>query len=125
MSETCEEVTDMAEFKNRFGFEWLKGEEMKRPAEGRTDQSRTQGSLPSAIEDTLIAYGRPLLEALKQRPGHTSQAIELATALKVRFDIVISVLDYLARKGYLERVGEDPIGNDTVKLTPAGDKLLG
>jgi len=117
-----EEVMTVAEFKNRFGFEWLKGEETKRPVEAQVEQRRTP--LPPAIEETLIAYSRPVLEALKQSPEHTNQALELAKIVKARFDVIISVLDYLATKGYLERVSEDRVGNDTVRLTGAGDKLL-
>jgi hypothetical protein len=111
----------VAEFKNRFGFEWLKDEEGK---PNPRVAPAAPPPLPAGMEEALLAYSRPILETLKRSPGATNEAFEVAKQVKARFDVIIRVLDYLAGKGYLERVAEDPQGNDTVRLTGAGEKLL-
>jgi len=111
----------VAEFRNRFGFDWLQNEASRSPAQERSNPPPA----PRALQQALIAHGQRVLKALEESPNRTAQSLELARKLNVRFDVLMSVLEYLVAEGYVERVSTDQIGNDTVKLTPAGAALLG
>ncbi len=107
----------MAEFKERFGLDYLKGKEAVQP---KTEVS----GLPPGMEQAVLAYSRLVLDALKNSPGKTGQLIDLAREVNVRLDVLIRVVEYLDGRGYLRREPED-LGNDTFRLTIEGEKLLG
>lgn len=100
------------DFKGRFGTDYLK-------------TSKPSEELPPGMEDALIAYSRPVLEALKSSPGKTNQAFVLANQVNVRIDVLLRVVEYLIPKGYVAKLQEDKLGNDTLRLTAEGEKLLG
>jgi len=77
------------------------------------------------MEDALIAYSRPVLDALKNSPDKASKAFDLAKQVDIRIDVLLRVVDYLVWKGYVAKTQEDKLGNDTLSLTAAGEKLLG
>jgi hypothetical protein len=76
------------------------------------------------MEDAIIAYSRPLLDALNNSPQRTCKLFDLAKNLKLRLDEVIPVVKYLIGKHLVSVVEPDSLGNDTLTLTPAGQKLL-
>ena len=101
----------MASFREKFGLDYLKG------------SLPTSGVSPD-MEEAIIAYSRPLLDALYSSPEKTSQLFDLAKKLRLRLDEFIPVVKYLISKQYITVVKPDELGNDTVCLTAVGQKLL-
>jgi hypothetical protein len=77
--------------------------------------------MPQGIEAVLDSLGGQLLSNLKAAPNQTSNLLVLAKASSVRLDALFPVIQHLTSKGLIERVFEDPSGNDTYRVTPAGE----
>lgn len=109
----------MEDFKERFGLDYLK------KARAAAQQQRVESTeAPSGLEDALITYGRRVLEVLNAAPDNTSRVLDLAQQLRIRLDTIIPVVNHLESRGHVVRTAEDPVGNDTLKITEAGKKLL-
>ena len=105
------------DFRDRFGLDYLAEKSSNLP------QQRAPEKLPPGLEDALLAYGGKVMTALKAAPGLTMKFFELAKSLSVRVDTLSPVIQYLVEKGYLERTQEDPLGDDTLRLSEAGRKV--
>jgi hypothetical protein len=102
---------DVRSFKDRFDLSYLE----KSVAPQTTPATRPE------IDEAVIAYGSKVLSAMKQAPS--IKMFDLASGLSLRVDVVIAVLQSLRQTGLVERVHEDPIGNDSYALTAAGARL--
>lgn len=100
----------MADFKQRFGLDWRDIT--------NSSATKSQGSepLPAGLEDALIAYGSKVTESLNRAPSQTLRIFDIAKELGLRIDTLLPLISYLVGKGYIERVADDPLGNDTVRL---------
>jgi hypothetical protein len=112
----------MDDFRQKFGLGYLKGEPSVPSDVPRSAPARTE--LPSDMEDAIIIYSRPLLDALKNSPDRTSKQFELAKTLKIRVDEIAPVVKYLVGKSYIKVTEPDDLGNDTLALTQEGERLL-
>lgn len=107
-------------FKDRFSLDYLSPDpNLPRNAE-QADVQYAPPRMPQGIEAVLDSLGRQLLSNLKKAPNQTSNLLGLAIATSVRLDALFPVIQHLASKGLVELVSEDPSGNDTYRITPAG-----
>jgi len=117
----------MPDFKQRFGLGYLRGDDPapNRPESG-SDRRLPGEPLSEApnMEEAIIAYSRPLLDALNNSPGQTSKQFDLARSLKARVDEIAPVVKYLVGKSYVKVTEVDNLGDDTLALTREGERLL-
>ena len=83
-------------------------------------QASSVNPLPSGTEAVLELVGNHVLAKLDTMPGQTSALLDLASISSIRFEVLLPIVQYLAGKGLLERLIEDPSGNDTYKIAQAG-----
>lgn len=104
-------------FKDRFSLDFLS------PHSGNSgNAAQNLNSLfPQGIDAAVDAVGGQLLSNMKAAPGQTIELVDLAKASSTRLDVVFPVVQHLASKGLVERILEDPSGNDTYRVTPAGE----
>ena len=107
-------------FKDRFSLDYLSPDSSssrnaKQPAQYAPPK------MPQGIEAVLDSLGGQLLSNLKAAPNQTSNLLDLAKATSIRLDALFPVVQHLAGKGLIEPVSEDPSGNDTYRVTPAGE----
>lgn len=100
-----------ANFKERFSLDFL---------DPSTGSKSSEAQLPVGMESVLNAYGNQILANIKAAPNQTSDLFGLARMSSARIENILPVVQYLAGKGLLERVIEDPLGNDTYRATAAG-----
>ncbi len=124
----------MGSFKERFGLGYLRPTGPTGPtgqpagptgptgAPDRGGEAARYGPA-SYIDDALLAYSRPLLQALKESPQGRAQLFDLAAKVGARVDVLSSVTRELMGKGYLAKE-DDKVGNDILQLTPAGERFL-
>ena len=105
----------MPDYKERFGLDFLLDKRQATTQRGET--------LPPGLEDALLAYGGKVVIALKSAPDQKRSVFQLLDDTSTRIDTLLPVLNHLTSKGYIARVAEDPRGNDTYKLTDAGQKV--
>jgi hypothetical protein len=112
-------VAEKSLFRERFGLDYLS-------KKGAFDVSEhdEQTEMPSGMKDALIVYSRPILESLKNKPDNASRLFEIASELTVRIDTLLPVVKYLLTNGYVMTLQEDSLGNDLIRLTDAGKKLV-
>jgi hypothetical protein len=106
-------------FKDRFSLDYLGEQSNAQPTSKSNDTP-----LPPGLEAVLDSVGFQLMSAMQSASDQSSKVLELAQATSTRLDTVMPVLQYLANKGLIERVQQDPTGNDTYRLTLAGANSL-
>jgi hypothetical protein len=116
-------------FKDRFGLDFLGP---ARPPEASKLGGNVSGvsgnvsgpdtQLPLGMEAVLKSLGGQILTAMKAQPDQTSDLLGMAKLISMRLEAVLPIVQYLAENGLIERVVEDPTGNDTYKITLAGQK---
>lgn len=113
-------------FKERFSLAWLAPSDAPAVANSAYSSSRPAAAsaipvnpLPLGMEAALDLIGNQVLAKLAAMPGQTSNLLNLASASSMRFDALLPVVQHLASKGFIERMVEDPSGNDTYKATQA------
>jgi len=79
--------------------------------------------MPPGLEDALLAYGGKVVSALKTAPAQKRSLFELVDYTASRIDTLLPVVNYLMTRGYINRVVEDPKGNDTFQLTSVGQNI--
>ena len=107
----------MADFKERFGLNYL---------DPRSQSSSPWGSdrtIPEGLGQAMIAYGGKILSVLNAAPGKTMRLFDIAKEISTRIDALSPVTRVLMNEGYIERVSEDSLGNDTFRLTVMGEKV--
>ena len=108
----------MADFKQRFGLDYL----TNRPETSKPPASRDL-TLPPGLGDAVIAYSGRILGALNGAPQQTIRLFDIARQISTRVDTLLPVINVLINQGYIERTLEDPVGDDTFRLTDAGRKI--
>jgi len=116
-------------FKERFSLAWLSppvpsADENPIPPGAHPDASppSTVNQVPAGWDAVLNSIGNQVLATLSAIPGKTSTLLNLASASNMRLEALLPVIQYLAGKGLVERVVEDPSGNDTYKV-PQADQV--
>jgi hypothetical protein len=112
----------MADIRKQIGLDYLKIDP------GRDDK-QPPGSSPSAaglpfLDDALLAYGRPILEALRKNGPAPLGVFALVDQLAIRIDVALKVVAYLEAGGHVEVVRRDLKGNDELRLTKQGMALI-
>ncbi len=105
----------MSDFKEQFSLGYLGGSQRVRPS----SYSSVETPLPPGIEDVLASYSDKFVSVFKAAPDKTMKLFDLAQTTSNRLEVVLPIVQYLSGKGILERVNEDPVGNDTYRLTPS------
>jgi hypothetical protein len=117
----------MDNFKERFGLDYLSrglDEQPPSPAGAAAAPAQPpQPTLPPGLDDALIAYGSRILSYFKNSPNQSLKVFDLAQSAGIRVETLLPVLNYMASKGMVARVAEDPVGNDTYQLGAAGQRL--
>jgi len=106
----------MPDYKERFGLDFLLNKK-------QSSNQRGPEPLPPGLEDALLAYGGRVVNALKGATQQQRTLFELLDETGTRIDTLLPVVNHLVSKGYITRVAQDPKGNDTFKLTDAGQKV--
>jgi hypothetical protein len=106
----------MADFRQQFGLDFL-----RTPAASSPRASDT--ALPQGLSDAVIAYSGKVLGALNAESSQTLGLFDIARRLSTRVETLLPVMRLLAERGYVERISEDPIGDDTFRLTAPGKKV--
>ncbi len=107
----------MASIRKQLGLDYLRGSDV---AEKAPD---TQA--PPFLDDALISYGRPFLEALRKADPETMRLYTLIEQLQIPIEVALRVTDYLEKRGHLRIVKRDLKGDHELQLTEEGRKLLG
>jgi hypothetical protein len=105
----------MSDFTEQFGLSYLGGRRVSKPA----SYSAAETVLPSGTQDVLDSYREKYVAVFKAAPDQTMSLFGLAQTTSSRLEVVLPIVQYLSGKGVLERVKEDPVGNDTYKLNSA------
>ena len=106
----------MGSFRDKFSLSYLN------PPDPQQKTSSTS-ALPG-MEEALLTWGRRVAETLDDSPNQTLRVFEIVDRLNARADTLFPVINHLTSGGYLARLQEDPKGNDVLKLTDRGKKLL-
>lgn len=115
-------MSQVSPYKERFSLAWLTPSEA--PADANPAQqpnpapAPTANPVPLGAEAVFNSIGNQVLAILGGLPEST--LLNLASASNMRLEALLPVIQYLATKGLVERVHEDPSGNDTYKVTQAG-----
>jgi len=113
-------MSQVSPYKERFSLSWLTPVEAPPaaiPAPPRPQPTASSASpLPPGMEAALDSIGNQVLSKLAVMPGQTSNLLNLASAISMRFEVLLPVVQHLASKGLIERTIEDPSGNDTYQL---------
>lgn len=80
--------------------------------------------MPEFLSDALVAYGRPMLEAIRRSAPGTARLHSLVEELKIPIEVALKVVDYLEQKRYVAVVSRDLKGNHELRLTDEGARLL-
>ena len=107
-------------FKDRFNLDYLvTGPNANDPSPASSSSTPTVTQVPIGLQPVLESYGNQLIAAMNGVPGNTTTLWDLARLASMRLDVILPVVQYLVSKGAIERVNEDPSGNDTYKLVNA------
>jgi hypothetical protein len=106
----------MSDFKEQFSLGYLGGSQSIRPS---SFSKSVEAPLPAGIEDVLASYSEKFVSVFKTAPDKTMKLFDLAQTTSNRLEVVLPIVQYLSGKGILERVNEDPVGNDTYRLNPS------
>jgi hypothetical protein len=110
----------VADIRKQLGLDYLRGSE---PSEAPTRREQNQES--AFLQDALIAYGRPMLEKLRQSPQESATLYTLIDQLQIPIDLALKVTEQLEAGNYLKIVHRDLKGDHELKLTEDGRRLLG
>lgn len=106
----------MASIRKQLGLDYLRG----------TDTEEVPNARESTpfLDDALISYGRPILEALRRNSPATTRLYALIEELQIPIEVALKVTDYLEKRGHLTVVRRDLKGDHELQLTEEGLKLL-
>jgi predicted transcriptional regulator len=107
----------MSSIRKQLGLDYLRGAE-----QAETPRAREE---PPYLDDALISYGRPVLEALRRNAPATTRLYALIDELNIPIEMALRVTEYLEKRGHLRIVQRDLKGDHELQLTEEGRKLLG
>jgi hypothetical protein len=109
---------DVQNFKDRFSLDYLS------PAPAASSSAKPRETQVTSDVDAVVkSYGNLILNMMKTLPNQSSDLLGLAKLGSTRFETLLPVVQHLSDEGLLERVVNDPSGNDTYKVTYAGQNL--
>jgi hypothetical protein len=106
-------------FKDRFSLSWL-ATSSEATSPSPTSSNAAAEQLNPQVEAVFSLVGNQVLSILQKLPDQKDTLLNIASASSVRLDALLPVMQYLLSKGAVERVVEDPSGNDTYKISPSG-----
>jgi len=113
-------------FKERFSLGWLapsdEEKETSLPSSVSSPSPARPGTanpVPAAVDAVFSSIGSQILATLNRMPQQESTLLDLASASSLRFEALLPIMQYLASRGLVKRVREDPAGNDTYRATGA------
>ena len=86
-------------------------------------QPSSNAALPEGLGEGLVIYSSRILRKLRQNPDRSMPLFEIADSIPARVEALLPVIQLLAKQGFIERVKEDPSGNDVYHLTPTGNDI--
>jgi hypothetical protein len=114
-------------YKERFSLAWLAPPDASPGADPASSSDRPAPAAPAAanplppgLETVMSSIGDQVLSKLRAMPSQTSTLLNLASASSLRLEALLPITQFLVGMGLIERVQEDPTGNDTYKVTSAG-----
>jgi hypothetical protein len=110
----------MGSFRDKFSLSYLNPSGAQADVSQRSSQSE---HLPG-MEEALLVWGRRIAEVLNGSTNQTAKVFDILDKLDGRADTLLPVINYLSSEGYLVRLQEDLKGNDVLKLTERGRKLI-
>jgi hypothetical protein len=110
----------MADIRKQIGLDFLRTREISQIPPG--DRAREKAS--AGLSGALIAYGREVLSAVRQAEPEPARLYAVVDQLHIPIDVVLEVVDYLEKQGYVTVLDRDLKGNHALRLTAAGAALL-
>ena len=110
----------MASIRDQIGLDFLR----KRGTEPEDRPTGLNEERPPFLDEALLTYGRPLLEALRRAAPGTERLHGLIDEMAIPIDVALRVVDHLESQRYLEVVNRDLKGNHELRLTDEGARLL-
>jgi len=113
-------------FKDRFSLGFLTSSQSdSQPSAPGSSESQNpltsnNNQLPVGMEAVLSSISIQVLSGIRNTAGQPITLLDLARESSMRLEAIMPIVQYLANKGLIERVLEDPSGNDSYKVTPAG-----
>lgn len=107
----------MADFKQQFSLDYLV------PKSAPSTPRPGAQNLPPGLGDAVIAYSGKVIGAMNADPNKTLRLFDIARKVATRVDTLLPVLRVLLAEGYVERTAEDPLGDDTFRLTDSGKNV--
>ena len=87
-------------------------------------QRREVDPAPPFLDEALLLYSRPLLDALAASPDHVAGLWELVEHVGLPIEDALRILPELERLGYVEVIERDQRGNHRLMLSPGGAAKL-
>jgi hypothetical protein len=109
------------DIKKQLGLEFLKRKSRGGPSSAGSSNAP---ALPPFLQDALLSYGRPLLEAIGAAAPAPARLHDIVEQIQIPIDVALRVSDYLQEQGYLTVVRRDLKGNHELQLTDEGRRAL-
>jgi hypothetical protein len=87
-------------------------------------RSETKEAQPSPLDEALIAYGRPMLDALRKAEPNPMGLHELIDMLDIPISAALDIVEAMKQRRYLDIVRYDNKGNHELRIAPEGMRLL-
>jgi hypothetical protein len=97
-------------FKNQFSLEYL-----ARTPDSSSSAASDADVLPAGFDAVMQSYSGRILQIMQSAPDAKITLLALAQESGTRLEALLPVLQYMVRKGTVERVVADPSGNDTYR----------
>ena len=110
----------MAGIRDQIGLDFLR----KRGTEAEDRPAGPGDERLPFLDEALLSYGRPLLEALQRAAPGTARLHALIDELAIPIEVALRVVDHLEGQRYLAVVNRDLKGNHELRLTEEGARLL-
>ena len=109
----------MGRFQSRLGLGYLSDRDFtgRRPS--------TAVGVPRFSDETLLAYGIPILKALRASPKERERIHRMIDQTEIAMDNCLTVVEALSEMGYLVILEKDLKGNHLLLLTEKGRKMAG
>ncbi|HEU4368365.1 MAG TPA: hypothetical protein VFV05_09090 [Methylomirabilota bacterium] len=109
----------MSDIRRQIGVDYLRGKKTSRAApKPESDVARPP------LDSALLAHGRAVLEAIRKAEPEPGRLYAIVEELQLPIDVVLRVVDYLEREGYVAVAARDLKGNHALRLTAAGAALI-
>ena len=116
---------EQSSFKDRFSLGFLSPPEAPPEASSPMPNPQTtspfaSNTLPWGMDAVVNSVSAQILATMRTVPDQPISLLNLASASSMRLEAILPIIQYLAGKGLVQRVLEEPSGNDLYRLTPSG-----